>query len=155
MSTLRIRGSEAEAFKRLHVASDILDGLRRDMHERAGMVKCGRRDLAAASALLNKVFAAMLETVPLPQLQTMQRNLRSACFWTGVKLPGENANKSDFGMTLSWDTINCLIEAGREKCLTCDLTPDRQRQCPLAKALDKMPAEKDETATGCGYYGRL
>ena len=151
----RIRGTEAEAFKRMHVASDILDGLRRDLHERAGLVKWGRRDLAAASALLNRVFAAMLETVPLPQLETMSRNLRSACFWVGVKLPGERENKDEFGMTLSWDAINNLIEAGREKCLTCALNPQEQRQCPLAKALDTMPAEKNETTTGCGWYGRL
>ena len=155
MGVLRIRGSEAEAFKRLHVASDILEGLRRDMHERAGLVKWGRRDLAAASTLLNKVFAAMLETVPLPQLETMYRNMKASCFWTGVRRPGEGSNKSDFGMWLEWDTINGLIEAGREKCLTCALEPDKQRQCPLAKALDTMPADKDETATGCGYYGRL
>ena len=155
MSTLRIRGSEAEAFKRLHVASDILDGLRRDMHERAGLVKWGRRDLAAASALLNKVFAAMLDTVPLPQLQTMARNLKTACFWTGTRRPGERENKTDFGMWVSWDAINGLIEAGREKCITCTLTPQEQRECKLARALDTMPADKDETATGCGYYGRL
>ena len=155
MERRRIRGSEAEAFKRLHVASDILDGLRKDFHERAGLVKWGRRDLAAASALLNKVFTAMLETVPLSQLETMSRNLRSACFWTGTRRPGERENKTDFGMWLSWDTINGLIEAGREKCVTCTLDPQEQRQCELAKALDTMPAEKDETATGCGYYGRL
>ena len=155
MERRRIRGSEAESFKQLHVASDILDGLRRDLHERAGLVKWGRRDLAAASALLNKVFAAMLETVPLPQLETMARNLKTTCFWTGTRRPGEHADKTDFGMWLSWDTINGLIEAGREKCLTCTLDPQEQRQCPLARALDTMPAEKDETAMGCGYYGRL
>lgn len=155
MERRRIRGSEAEAFKRLHVASDILDGLRRDMHERAGLVKWGRRDLAAASTLLNKVFAAMLETVPLSQLETMSRNLRSACFWVGVKLPGERENKDEFGMTLSWDAINGLIEASRDRCLTCALNPQEQRQCKLAKALDTTPAEKDETATGCGYFGRI
>jgi hypothetical protein len=58
-------------------------------------------------------------------------------------------------MWVSWDAINGLIEAGREKCITCTLTPQEQRQCKLAKALDEMPAEKDETAAGCGYYGRL
>ena len=155
MSTLRIRGSEAEAFKRLYVASDILDGLRHELNELAGMVKWGRRDLAAASTLLNKVFAAMLETVPLPQLETMYRNMKAACFWTGTRRPGERENKTDFGMWVSWDTINGLIEASRERCVVCTLDPQQQRQCPLAKALDQLPSEKDEAAPGCGWYGRL
>lgn len=155
MERRRIRGSEAESFKQLHVASDILDGLRRDLNERAGMVKWGRRDLAAASTLLNKVFEAMLETVPLSQLETMSRNLKSACFWTGTRRPGERENKTDFGMWVSWDTINGLIEASRDRCLTCALNPQEQRKCPLAKALDELPVEKDETARGCGWFGRL
>jgi hypothetical protein len=33
--------------------------------------------------------------------------------------------------------------------------PQEQRECRFARALDTMPAEKDETATGCGYYRRL
>ena len=151
----RIRGTEAEAFKRMHVASDILDGLRRDFHERAGLVKWGRRDLAAASTMLNRVFAAMLDTVPIEQLQTMHRNLQHASFWTGARRPGERDNKTDFGMWISWDAVNGLIEAARERCVTCERNPQEQRQCPLAKALDQLPAEKDETTTGCGWYGRL
>lgn len=154
MDTKRIRGTESEGFKRLHVASDLLDGLKETFRERAGMVKNGRRDLATAFTLVNKVFMAMLETVPIEQLVTMQRNIASASYAVGVRRPG-TTNDKEYGMWVSWETINQLLEAARDRCLTCDLDTQGQRQCALAKALDTLPTEKDEGASGCGWFGRL
>lgn len=151
----RIRGTESEGFKKLHVAADILDGLKVTLHERLGMVQYGRRDMALAAAMANRAFTGMLGTVPLSQLQTMQRNVRHAVYAVGTKRPGGITNEADWGIWVSWDTLNMLIESAKEKCLVCDLPVDKQRQCPLAKALETLPAEKDENAPGCGWYGRL
>ena len=75
-------------------ASDLLDGLKETFRERAGMVRNGRRGLATASTLVNKVFMAMLETVPIEQLVTMQRNIASASYAVGVRRPGTTTTKN-------------------------------------------------------------
>lgn len=155
METRRIRGTESEGFKRLHIAADIMIKLGETFRERAGMVKWGRRDLALASALINKLFARMLETVPLDQLVTMHHNVEHAVYTVGVKRAGVTENDKDFGMWVSWATIKELTDAAGEKCKLCDLDPQQQRQCPLAKALDTLPAVKDERGNGCGWFGKV
>lgn len=155
MEKKRIRGSESEAFKKLHVAADILDAVKEVFRERAGMVKNGRRDLALAAKLVNKTFVAMLETVPLEQLITMQHNVSNAVYTVGVKRAGLAENDKDYGMWVSWETLKELTDAAGERCKFCTMDTQEQRQCPLAKALDALPAGKDEASNGCGWYGRV
>lgn len=155
METRRIRGTESEGFKKLHIAADIMIGLREVFRERAGMVKWGRRDLALASSIINKLFTRMLETVPLDQLVTMHHNVEHAVYTVGVKRAGMTENDKDFGAWLSWATIKALTDAAGEKCRFCDLDLQEQRQCPLAKAFDTLPASKDERGLGCGWFGKV
>lgn len=155
MEKRRIRGSESEAFKKLHVAADILDAVRDVFRERAGMVKNGRRDLALAATLVNKTFVSMLETVPTDQLITMQHNVANAVYMVGVKRADKTQNDKDYGMWVSWETLNRLIEGARDCCMTCDRGIQEQRQCPLAKAFDTLPADKDNNSIGCGWFGRV
>lgn len=151
----RLRGNESEALKRLQVAVEILDGTRPQLWDRLKGMQNGRRDMGNAVASLDRVFTGLLHTVPTEQLLTIRRNLASIGYTIGVRRPGGVENEKDFGMWLSWETINALLDASRERCIVCSLVVDEQRKCPLGKALDTLPADKDTTARGCGWYGRL
>lgn len=155
MERRRLNGTEREAFKRLHVASDILDQVREDLWPRARDVEYARRDLAMVAGATNRVFASLLGTVPTEQLESMQRNLRGTGYTIGAKRPGQRERNTEYGIYLSWDELMTLIRYAQETCIMCAKDTQGQRSCELAKLFDVLGAEKDITATGCGYYGRV
>lgn len=151
---LRVRGAESEGFKRLHVASDILGEAITTFHDRSGLIQYGRRDLALASKLVDRVFVRMLETVPQEQGPTLIHNSDNATYSIGVRRYDRIRNDKDFGTWISWETLGILLDSVKEKCLLCDLNPQEQRQCPVAKALDTLAVDKSTEDIGCGRWGR-
>lgn len=153
-ATRRLKGDESEAIKRIMIAVSVLSSGKETLWERLKLIKNGRRDYAMSAKKIEALFGDLLDTVPTEQLLTMRRNLASLGYTIGVRRPGAS-NDRDYGAWLSWEALNALFEAAREKCIVCDLPNDKQRQCPLAKVLDGFPSGKSETAKGCGYFGLL
>lgn len=115
-------------------------------------IKYGPRDEALVVRTLDRLLDAMWDTIPDKQADTLDRNLEMSELYVGVRTT-RKFDKSEYGMVLSWNQINLLRDAAREKCLTCSRDITDQRRCPLKKLLDELPGERDENARGCGYYG--
>lgn len=119
--------------------------------ERLKGVKYGARDKGMLTSALGRVLKEMYNTVPYEQLAHLSRNIKLAGVNVGVHIKGRS-KESEYGMLLSWEQIDALMDATREKCLVCTLDPQEQRKCPLAKVLDEFPSNKNEHGKGCGYY---
>lgn len=122
------------------------------LKERLKGIKFGARDAALTVRTLDRLADALQDTVPDKQSDTLDRNLAQTELYTGVRTT-RKFDKTHYGMVLSWNQIDALRTAAREKCVMCTLDAHEQRRCPLAKLLDELPGEKNENARGCGYYG--
>ena len=122
------------------------------LKDRLKGITYGPRDAALVVRPLDRLVDALQDTVPDKQSDTLERNLNQTELYVGVRTT-RKFDKSDYGMVLSWDQLNALREAAREKCVMCSRDTQAQRSCPLAKLLDALPGERNENARGCGYYG--
>lgn len=122
------------------------------LEERVRCIKYGLRDKALLNNVLGRLIKALYMDVPYEQLKSLSNNLKMSELRVGVKTTRKHA-QTDYGMLLSWEQFNTLGKAAMEKCVTCSLNPQEQRQCPLAKILDELPGEKYKNTNGCGWYG--
>jgi len=150
----RMTGNERESFLRLMTAADILHKERDALAGRMKMIPNGSRDYGLIAAKTQKLFEALLTTIPLEQLLTFQRNLPYTVYSVGTKNVG-GKHDSEFGMWISFDALNAIIDSLHDHCMLCTLDIQDQRKCPLAKAFDTLPVSKDEDSRGCGYFGRV
>ena len=155
MDKPRIVADETDGLKLLVFALDAMEAVGNKLAGRLRLTKTGARNFGSAKWALGRVIADVVETVPDVQRHTLRKNLENVTYRVGVRKPWDNKQDAEYGMWMSWEAVYALLGAARSACLTCDLTPDKQRQCPLAKALDELPTSKDETARGCGYFGRI
>ena len=100
---------------------------------------------------LGRIVKALYNDVPYEQLKTLSNNLHMSELHVGVKTHNKYSQK-DYGMILSWEQLHELSMAAAEKCTVCNLNPQEQRKCPLAKVLDELPGNKNEHSNGCGYF---
>ena len=122
------------------------------LEERVKRIKYGPRDRGLLNNALGRLIKALYSDVPYEQLMSLSNNLRMSELHVGVKTTRKHS-QTDYGMILSWEQYNTLGKAAMEKCVTCELNPQEQRQCPLAKILDELPGRKYENTNGCGYFG--
>lgn len=149
----RMTGAEREAIIRLMAAADILLKQRADLAERAKLVPGGPRDYGLIAAKTQSLYAQMLLTVPDDQLKTMLRNIPHLAYTVGTRRFARGDRDAEYGMWLSFEALAPISEVLHEHCMLCTKDTQEQRQCPLAKALDTLPSEKDDTQPGCGYFG--
>lgn len=122
------------------------------LQDRLKKIKWGGRDSAMLTKALGRVVKALYNDVPYEQLKTLSNNLKMSELHVGVKATKKPV-QNDWGMVLSWEQLRILGNASSEKCVTCDLDPQQQRKCPLAKIFDELPiGEKKEHTNGCGYF---
>ena len=154
MDQKRLTHDEFNAYIGLKGVQAVLrsDTVRPALQERLRGIKYGPRDMGLAAGALDRVLDALYETVPDKQRKTLDNNLEMSELYVGVRTT-RRFDKKDYGMVLSWNQLEALCSAAREKCLLCTLDPQSQRRCPLAKLLDELPGEKNENARGCGYFG--
>lgn len=154
MEKQRLTHDEYDAFVSLKGAQAVLRSpvVLPRLKDRLKGIKYGSRDAALAARTLDRLVDRMHDTVPDKQAATLDRNLEMSELYVGVRTT-RRFDKTEYGMILSWNQINLLREAAREKCVTCSLDITDQRRCPLKKLLDELPGERDENARGCGYYG--
>lgn len=122
------------------------------LQKRIKSIKYGARDAAMLTSALGRILREMYENVPYEQLKSLSNNMKMSELHVGVKTASKHSQR-DYGMILSWEQLNTLGSAALEKCVTCNLNPHEQRQCPLKKVLDELPGEKNEHTNGCGYFG--
>lgn len=124
------------------------------LQDRLRGFKYGARDAGAIKSALRRLLNGLYAGVPYEQLSTLSHNIKMSAMHIGVQIKGRrDTDQNNYGMILSWEQLDELGRAAMEKCITCSLDTQQQRQCPLAKVLDQLPAHKDDSAKGCGYFG--
>ncbi|MBR1565141.1 MAG: hypothetical protein IJ649_00115 [Oscillospiraceae bacterium] len=99
-------------------------------------------------------MAEMVFTIPEEQFATYIRSLEMASFTVGIKKPGDmGRNDKDFGMWLSYEAINGLLEGCHEHCMMCPGDKAQRRACKLRKVLTSIPNDAPERDDGdCPFY---
>lgn len=121
------------------------------LQKRLKAIKYGARDASMLTNALGRILRALYDDVPYEQLRSLSNNLKMSELHVGIKTAKKSSQK-DYGMVMSWEQLDELARASSEKCLVCDLSPQEQKKCPLAKVLDELPGVKNENSKGCGYF---
>ena len=151
--TKRLTASERDALQRLNVAYDILLETASALRERARMVPYASRDLAMIRGRIEGIMRQIAFSIPPEQRATYNNNLRMASYTIGVKGPAVGTPRNDaYGMWISWNELNALLEGCHDHCLTCSLDKYETRRCPIRKALDVIPNDGPRSEDGeCPY----
>lgn len=152
----RLKASEREAMMRMALAEDFLLKNKRDLDSRLMRIHRGHNLISVICGMIRKLNLLLYGTIPEDQMKSFTRNIQSLTYCIGVQRPQGNDRSGDFGLWLSFDTINVLLDALKDHCLMCNLDTVEQRKCPLAKALDEVGNNIDDKHTGfCRYKGVL
>jgi hypothetical protein len=128
----------------------------KELEDRIQSIRYGKRDFAMVEKALDRLFAALSDTIPDEQRPTLSRNMQNISVNIGIKRPVTSTYDDDFGLWLSYSAIDGIINAARETCVLCSKTGKEQHSCPLRKGLDELPVTKiNDTKGQCPYYGRI
>lgn len=156
--TKRLTASEREALLRMDVAMEILIlDAKETLKERAKMVPYGRRDMAMLAAVARRLLEGFSQTIPPEQKRTYMNALSMVSYTIGVKKPGPSSrDEKNYGMWISWETLNALLAGCHDHCLMCPMDKAQRRSCELRKALTIIPNDSQERSDGdCPYYGLI
>lgn len=154
--TLRLRGKEREAMMRMALAEDFLLKNKRDLDTRLMRVERGHNQISVVCGFIRRLNLQLYRTIPTDQMESLRRQLGELSYCIGVQRPQGNERNNDFGLWVSFDTINELISAIKDHCLMCNKDRQQERSCKLAKALDTIGNDLDERpGSGCKYRGVL
>lgn len=145
---------EQVGLRRLSCAKTLLnlDGL----DARIKCIPYGARDLGMIRAKIKRLMDEIMNTVPDDQQPGLKRNLRQLSINIGQKKPVASTYEQDYGLWVSYEGINGLMEAAHETCMMCGKRGKEQQTCPLRKGLNELPVERiNETKGECPYYGRI
>ena len=149
----RMTGNEREAFLRLMTTVDILHKQRPELAQRVRLIPGGLRDYGLVVAKAQALYENLLHTLPNEQLETLMRNIPHMAYIVGTTKFSRGDRESEYGMWISFKALVSILEVLHEHCMLCTKNTQEQRMCPLAKALDTLPSDKDDTQPGCGYFG--
>lgn len=119
------------------------------------MLPYGGRDYGLIRNRASQIFNGLMETIPVAQLKSLRKNFSALSFTVGIRRV-DHKSEDDYGHWLSHRSIEALVDACRDRCLTCMLSDVERRKCPLRAALDELPiseTERNEDSAGCGYEG--
>ena len=103
---------------------------------------------------IEKLLHAFAETIPDEQILSYQRTLKMISYTIGARNPAGQSNRNtEYGMWVSYDTLNELLRGSHDHCMMCDLDTVGRKKCPLRKGLDKIPNDVPDRDDGdCPYY---
>lgn len=144
----------------LNVAAQVTDRCKVALEKRLSMVKGGKSHLGMAKWSVEALFADVVQTVPIDQIESYRRNIRGCTYTIGVKSPGGyKTHDPDYGVWVDFVKLDALKEACKDHCLTCDKDRADRRSCALRKALGAISLDEDKpekTAHGdCPWWGGI
>lgn len=139
----------------LECAARIMMGAPKGLAARAAMVKYARRDLAMLAARAKELVKRFDETIPDDQLPGFIRNLRDSVWTVGVRRPAADTKYGDYGLWLSYEQLNALLDGCHDHCMVCTADKIGRMKCPLRRALDQIPNDVTDRAGDCPYYGGI
>lgn len=151
----RMNGDEYEALLHLTAATSILQKQRVKLAARVKLIPGGPRDYGLLASRMSTLYGELLKTVPVEQLLTFSRNVPHMVYSVGTKRITHADREKEYGIWIDLAALKAISGVLRDHCMLCAKDTQEQRQCPLAKALDTIPGDKDDTAPGCGYFGRI
>ena len=139
------------------IVTDILTDDIKALETRAAIIDHGKSGIALLKAWTLKLFRAMVDTIPEEQLKSVLHSMNDMSYVIGVKSPGKlKSDNRNFGMWLSNEQVNALIEGCHDKCMMCNLDKQQRRGCALRKALDSIPNDVPMRDNGdCQYYTEI
>lgn len=154
MDKIRLSASDRESLMRLNVAFEILETEGDQLARRLRVIKDGKRDYGLIKHRINKLMECMIETIPEDQIMTYVRSLKMTSYTIGIKKPGPmGRNEKDYGMWLSYEVINALLNGCHDHCMMCSEDKAERRACKLRKALATIPNDAPERDDNdCPFY---
>ena len=154
MEPRRMYASERDGLFKLAMALEFVVRGRDSLKARLKMIPGGARDMAMIDKKLTTLLNALLDTAPEDHRRSLRRNLDGVSYTIGAAMPGTQTHNDDFGVWLSYSTLNTMITALEDHCLMCGKDGAEQRKCPLQNALDECCTNvKDAPGGGCKYRG--
>ena len=152
----RLYATERESLVRLAMTVEVTRDMPETFRRRRKLVKGLPARLGLLKWLTSRVMDDLMDTVPAEQLMALRRNLAGASFVIGVRRPGSKAQPlhDDYGMWMSYNQLDTILEACKDHCMMCGLEPDTARQCPLKKAFDAMGVDIEHDGS-CAYKEAL
>lgn len=147
----RLTADERQGIYDLMLLNDLAQKAKSELLDRLTLLRGGRRDMGLLASKSKTILEDTLSTVPVEQLIALRRNLKNMKYITGVFRPKETRD-NDFGIWISYNTLNQIMDALRDHCLVCNKNLQEQRQCKLARALDELSSGNTGDETGCGYF---
>ena len=148
----RLSASERDALSGLNVTMMIMGQIPELLAERTRSIRYAKRDLAMIARRIEKLLEKYVQTIPPEQLKTYRNYLRMCSYAIGVKGPATRDRNDEFGMWVSWNELNALMEGCHDKCLMCPADKNAARSCQLRKALDIIPNDVDHNSDSiCPY----
>ena len=150
----RLTANERKALMHMFAALEGMANLQQ-LGGRIESIPGCKRLVNSARGMLGKAIENVMGSIPTEQVISIRRQLPGLRYSIAiVNVTGKDARQD--GMWLSWEALEALSEAIKDRCLMCQKDTMEQRMCPLAKALDELPCIKaDEDARGCRYFGGL
>lgn len=150
----RLVSSEQMAFINLQAAVNMAKVQEEKLARRIDMIPGAKRYLRSGIGMLNKLVHETNATLPIEQLDHLDRQKGYTKFTIGVKAQLPRDPDREFGRHLSFKELDIVATAIRECCRICTTDdPQQQKQCPFCKLLEVLPTDKpDENARGCGYF---
>lgn len=151
-----MRRQDNDAMTRMVVAISALCEMEEGLTKERWEMQPGMHSrVKTAITHLSKAFDMLVDTVPLDQLVTVQKNLKHTRYRFGV-MRGTVDEKFQ-GVYLEFKYLHPLIEAATNACLFCEKDKHGQKQCALRKAFDLLIVDKTEIRekifSGCQYMG--
>lgn len=147
----RMVADERDALIELTVIKMLAIDACNKLDKRSRTIKRTRSRLGLIRWAAEWLVSIFMSSVPDEQIESMRRNLADSSFAIGTRKPVAR-DTTNWGLWVSFDDLETITEAGKEKCLTCDLRDGRERSCPLRKALDNLGSDiQHDPGTGCGY----
>ena len=150
----RANKGEQDEVIRVFAASNMLEDVLENkwLERRIAQTEQTRKRLKTAATLVYQATEDLINSMPCDQALHMGRQMghTNVLTYVGKRSPADKYR--DQGRWLSFDELNTVALACKMACDTCMVSDvQRQRQCPINKLLDKLPIDKPEYATGCGW----
>lgn len=137
------------------LASVLVDTDVKGIEERFAKLPGGKRDLALMRKLAEKYMQKLLwEAIPMSKddARWFVQTLKLMRIYTGIQ--GRYGHESvdrmaDFGVYLSYDDVNAILDALSDHCLLCSKSKKDAQDCPLRKALGRIPTQDTSEDNFC------
>lgn len=136
MEKSRINAEGKELFAALYAIENILNVYAEKYKKLLGRVPNGWRRFRVAQSNIGNINTELINTIPIEQLITLQKQLQLTEIQIGIKSP---AGRSKNYWVMSYDDLADLAEAAtKNECFCCD---GSKHDCRLRQILKELPIQ--------------